>query len=71
MTKEISVWEAGIPKETIVKQLILTSEKGFTVEERYYPVKHGKLSVALPPKAGIVLKHKKKEKEKRGFLQFL
>ncbi len=71
VTKEISVWEAGIPKETIVKQLILTSEKGFTVEERYYPVKHGKLSVALPPKAGIVLKHKKKEKEKRGFLQFL
>ena len=63
MTREISVWEAGIPKETILKQLILTSEKGFTVEERYYPVKHGKLSVALPPKAGLVLKHKKKEKK--------
>ena len=63
MTKELSVWEIGIPREAVMEQLIFTSEKGFTTQERYYSVKRGKLSVALPPVSAIVLKHIKNTKE--------
>ena len=68
VTKEISVWEAGIPKEAIVERLILTDEKGFTTEPMCYPVKSGKLTITLPPTAAVVLKHRKKAK--KNFLQF-
>ena len=69
ISREISIWEAGIPKDTILTQLLMTSENGFTTEERYYQVKNGKLSVALPPLSGILLKHTKAEK--KTFLQFI
>lgn len=69
IVKELSVWEAGIPREAILEQLILTDKDGFTTNAVYHPVKSGKLTVTLPPTSAVVLKHKKKEK--KGFLQFL
>ncbi len=69
VTKEISVWEAGVPKEAVLKRLILTDNSGFTTEEACYQVKAGKLSITLPPTSAVVLKYKKKEERK--FLKFL
>ena len=57
VTKELSVWQLGIPKEAILRQLILTSNEGFTTEKKEYPIIGGKLMIALPPKSAVVLKH--------------
>lgn len=55
--KELSVWQLGIPKEAILRQLIITSNEGFTTEKKEYPIIGGKLMINLPPKAAVVLKH--------------
>ncbi len=65
LTKEISVWEANIPKETVLERLILTSREGFTTEKAVYPVWSGKLQITLPPVSAVVLKHKRSIKERR------
>ena len=61
--KELTVWQLGIPKEAILRQLILTSKEGFTTEKKEYPVIGGKLMIALPPKAAVVLKHYSEDEE--------
>ena len=61
--KELTVWQLGIPKEAILRQLILTSKEGFTTEKKEYPVIGGKLMIALPPKAAVVLKHYPEDEE--------
>jgi len=68
VSKEISVWEAGIPREAILERLMLTDANGFTTEELYYPVKAGKLVINMPPTSAVVLKHK--TEDKKNFLQF-
>ncbi|MBO5092956.1 MAG: glycoside hydrolase family 13 protein [Lachnospiraceae bacterium] len=67
-TKEISVWETGIPKETIVTQIMRTDADGFTTEAAYHSVKAGKLKITLPPTSAFVLKYR--QKERKNFLQF-
>lgn len=61
--KELTVWQLGIPREAILRQLILTSKEGFTTEKKEYPVIGGKLMIALPPKAAVVLKHYPEDEE--------
>ena len=68
ITKEISVWRLGTPKEGSMKQLILTTADGFTTEGKEYPIVKGKVRIVLPPTSGIVLKHYKKHG--KNFLQF-
>lgn len=55
---EVTVWELGIPKEAVLHRLILTTDEGFTTEEKEYPVVTGKISVTLPKTSAIVLKHR-------------
>lgn len=55
ITKEVSVWHLGIPKESRLKRLMLTHKDGFTTEEYDYPVKAGKVMLTLPPTSAIVL----------------
>ena len=31
VTEEVSVWQLGIPKEAVVRQIIMISDKGFSV----------------------------------------
>ena len=57
VTKDLSVWEIGIPKETILHQLMLSSDEGFTTEKREYPVIGGKITITLPKTSAVVLKH--------------
>ena len=68
ITKELSVWQIGTPKEGVMKRLMLTTAEGFTGEKTDYPIIKGKVKVTLPPTSAIVLKHYKKKG--KNFLQF-
>lgn len=57
VTKEISVWEFGIPRSCSMKRLILTHADGFTTEPQEYAVENGKVTLLMPPTSAIVLKH--------------
>lgn len=70
MMKELSVWELGIPKDAMLKQLMLTSKDGYSTEESEYPVIGGKLLLSLPPKSAIILRYVK-PREGKKFLHFI
>lgn len=57
ITKNISVWEAGIPKETILTQLMESDGNGYSTERKEYTVISGKISVRIPATGAIVLRH--------------
>ncbi len=65
VTKEISVWELGVPREAEMTRLILTDRNGFSTEPVKYPVKAGKTTVTLPPQSGLVLQHRDLRREKK------
>ncbi len=58
MTKELSVWELGIPRESEMVQLLLTCREGFYTDPVKYQVRSGKIVVTLPPVGGIVLQYR-------------
>ena len=57
VSKDVPVWQLGIDSECILKQLIETSEMGYTVGRREIPVISGKVSVTMPKTSAIVLKY--------------
>lgn len=71
ITKDISVWYLGTPKECMMKRLLLTTADGFTTEAKEYPVVAGKVHITLPPTSGIILKHVYPKPEKKNFLHFI
>lgn len=75
VTREVSIWHLGIPKDGMMHRLMLTTEEGFNTEEQRYPVISGKIKVTLPATSAIVLKHcleeKKEETPKKGLKNFL
>ena len=78
VTKEVSVWELGIPRDAKMTRLMLTDRNGFSTEPVEYPLRAGKVTVTLPPKSGIVLQYRDPVRGKRedahnsrkNFLQF-
>lgn len=68
ITKELSVWYLGTPREGTMKQLMLTTAEGYSVEEKEYPIVSGKVRITLPATSAIVLKYRKKQY--KNFLQF-
>jgi len=69
ITKEVSVWEAGVHMNGKMKRLIFTYAEGYTTGEFEYEVTDGKIKVTLPPTSAIVLKAAKKaepDKEETG-----
>lgn len=68
ITREISVWELGVPKEAVMHRLILTDENGFDVSAQEYRVKSGRVVITLPKTSGIVLKHRRETV--KNFLHF-
>ncbi len=69
VTREISVWYLGTPKEGEMERLILTTEDGFTTAPVKYPISRGRITVTLPPVSGMVLKCCKKQG--KNFLHFI
>ena len=79
VTKEVSVWELGIPRDAKMTRLMLTDRNGFSAEPAFYQLKAGKVTVTLPPESGIVLQYRDPVRERRedaygsrkNFLQFM
>lgn len=69
ITKELSVWYLGIPRECMVKQLLLTTADGYTTEEKEYPVIAGKVTVTLPATSAIILHYE--NQVLKNFLHFM
>ncbi len=59
ITKTITVWEVGAPKECIMVQLIETSNIGYTTKPEEHRVHMGKMTITLPKTSAIVLKCKR------------
>ena len=57
VTKEISVWELGIPRESMMTRIMFTDREGFHTKAVSYPVHAGKVTVTLPAESGIVLQY--------------
>ncbi len=68
VTREIAVWHLGIPKESVVKSLMLTTDEGFSTEMHEYPIVGGKLTVTLPKTSAIVLNYQRRKP--KNFLLF-
>lgn len=68
ITRELSVWYLGIPKECMLKQLLLTTAEGYTTEDKEYPVTAGKVSITLPKTSAIILRYT--DAAGRNFVQF-
>lgn len=69
ITRELGVWYLGIPKECMLRQLLLTTAEGYTTEEKEYPVVSGKVEITLPPTSAIILHHE--NETAKNFLQFM
>ena len=56
LTKEVTVWEAGIRKEGVMTTLIQTTQEGYSLEAAEYPVQTGRIQITLPAFSGTILK---------------
>lgn len=56
-TMQVLVWELGVPKETVMDRLMLSTGDSFTTEPAQYQVLNGRVEITLAPKSGIILKH--------------
>ena len=55
ITKEMTVWELGIPREAEMTRLMFTSEKGFSTEPEICEVTAGRINVTMPRTSAMVL----------------
>lgn len=55
ITKEVRVWEMGVPRECKMYVLLQSTEEGYTTEPVEYPVHAGKVTVTLPKTSAIIL----------------
>ena len=58
ITKTLTVWEVGVPKDATMVQLLETTEEGYSIEPKEYEVKMGKITVTLPKTSAVILKWK-------------
>lgn len=61
--KKVSVWQAGIPKESMLTQIFSTTAEGYSTEHTELPVLAGKITVKLPRFSAFILRHVSKEQE--------
>ncbi len=68
VTREVSVWYLGIPKECALTCLMITTAEGYSTAAKQYPVISGKVRVTLPAPSAIILRHE--NRVERSFLKF-
>ncbi len=56
LSKDVTVWEAGIPKAGRMKMLLQTTEQGYTLPGTEYELQMGKINVEMPPFSAVILK---------------
>ena len=52
---DIPVWECGVCDMSVMKQAILSTNDGFVLDEREYPVENGRIQVVMPPFSATIL----------------
>ncbi len=57
LTREFSVWELGIPKESVMVQQIYTDEQGFKTVPREYRIISGKINICMPKYSAMILRY--------------
>ena len=58
LTDEVTVWQLGIPKESVVSIILQSSDKGFCdCDSMEIPVIGGKINLTMPPTSATVLKY--------------
>ena len=57
VTKELRVWDLGIPKTGTMKTLLITDADGYRLEDREYEIKSGKIQIELPATCAVILKY--------------
>ncbi len=56
VNRELSVWEAGVPRMSKMKVLLQTADKGYMLNGQDYEVYAGKIKLELPPTSATILK---------------
>ncbi len=56
ITKDVTVWEAGIPKNGRMVRLMQTTREGYTMDYAEHPIHAGKIEITLPPFSATILK---------------
>lgn len=64
VTREVAIWHLGVPKKSVVKTLMFTTDEGYSTEAREYPVEAGKIKLVLPKTSAIVLNYQRMEPKK-------
>ena len=57
VTRELSVWELGTPKNGKMKVILQSSNSGYILEGAEYDIYTGKITIELPPTSGTILKY--------------
>ena len=68
ITRELSVWYLGIPRECMLKQLIITTAEGYSTAFKEHAVVAGKVHITLPKTSAIILRYT--DASSRNFVQF-
>ena len=64
ITKELSVWELGIPRDCTLQRLILTGERGYDINPMEIEVSAGRITVTMPKTSSMILQYRTEEEEK-------
>ncbi len=59
VTRQMNVWEIGIPKTGNMVTLLQTTAEGYTLKEEEYPIHMGKIKVELPGTSATILKFRR------------
>lgn len=55
--KKVSVWQAGVPKESMLTQIFATMDAGYSTEHTELPVISGNITIKLPRFSAMILRH--------------
>lgn len=55
--KKVSVWQAGVPKESMLTQIFATTDAGYRTEHTELPVISGNITIKLPRFSAMILRH--------------
>ncbi len=63
ITKEINIWELGIPLKGRIKTIFQSDENGYRMEGAEYELSGGKITVELPKTSATILKYAIEDEE--------
>ena len=68
ITRDIAVWYLGVPMESVMERIMITTAEGFDDKVEEQMVITGRIQLELPKTSAVVLKYRKIPRKK--FLQF-